>query len=86
LEAGALGEGHIPTDGIREFARLTKPGGNVILVIREEYLEYVKEYAGRLEPLMNKMVEEGIWTQKLRFQVPRYSFNKTGIVFVFTKN
>jgi ubiquinone/menaquinone biosynthesis C-methylase UbiE len=85
-EAGALGEGHIPAEGLREFARLTKSGGNVILVMREEYLEYTTEYAGKLEPLMQQMVQEGIWTQKLRLQIPNYSFNKTGIVFIFTKN
>ena len=84
--AGAFGEGHIPTEGLHEFVRLMKPGGHFILVMREEYLSYVKEYLDRLEPLMDKLVAEGVWTRKLRFQVPNYSFNKTGLVFIFQKN
>ena len=84
--SGAFGEGHIPTDGIRELARICKPGGFVILVMREEYLFYVNEYMNRLEPLMKKMeCEENIWQSVSRLQVENYSFRKNGIVFVFKK-
>ena len=84
--SGAFGEGHIPSEGVRELARICKPGGHVILVIREEYLDYVAEYKDRLEPLMQKMAdEEKTWKSVARMQVENYSFRKNGIVFVYQK-
>ena len=84
--AGSMGEGHIPTNGLREFARVTKPGGFVIIVMREEYLSIVDEYKDRLEPLMKQMESEGVWKIEQRIQVPHYSFNKTGLVFIMRKD
>ncbi|CAF0927183.1 unnamed protein product [Brachionus calyciflorus] len=84
--SGAFGEGHIPTEGIREIARLVKSSGIIILVMRKEYLTDVKDYENRLEPLMNQMIDEKIWFNITRFEVENYSFNKTGIVYVFRKN
>jgi hypothetical protein len=84
--AGAFGEGHIPAEGVVEFARLTKKGGYVILVMRKEYLIYVKEYVDRLVPFMDKLEKDGVWSNVLKIDVPNYSFNKTGIVFIYKKN
>ena len=84
--AGALGEGHIPSEGVNEFARLVKKDGLVIIVMRKEYLTYVKEYVDRLVPMMEKLENEGVWSTVVRLDVPNYSFNKTGIIFVFRKN
>jgi ubiquinone/menaquinone biosynthesis C-methylase UbiE len=84
--AGSMGEGHIPTLGLHEFVRITKSNGYIIIVMREEYLSYVAEYKDRLEPLMNDLQTNGTWSLKLRLQVPNYSFNKTGLIFVFQKN
>lgn len=84
--AGALGEGHIPSEGVNEFARLVKKDGLIIIVMRKEYLSYVKEYTDRLVPMMDKLENEGIWSSVVRLDVPNYSWNKTGIVFVFRKN
>ena len=84
--AGALGEGHIPSEGVNEFARLVKKDGIVIIVMRKEYLTYVKEYIDRLVPMMDKLESDGIWSTIMRLDVPNYSFNKTGIVFVYKKN
>ena len=54
--------------------------------MREEYLSYVEEYKDRLEPLMSKLIDESIWKRQHRLQVPNYSFNKTRLVYIFTKN
>ena len=84
--AGALGEGHIPSEGLREFARITKKDGFVVMVMRKEYLTKVKEYADRLEPLMDKMEAEQVWTKIARIEVPKYSFNNVGVVYIYKKN
>ncbi|XP_076461445.1 methyltransferase-like protein 27 isoform X2 [Babylonia areolata] len=81
--AGGMGEGHIPTSGLYELSRIVKPGGMVCIVMREEYLEHVEEYRGRLENTMRRMEEEGAWTLASRVTVPRYSFDNTGVVFKF---
>lgn len=84
--SGAFGEGHIPCEGVKEIARIIKPNGKIILVMRKEYLSYVKEYENKLEPLISKMVDEGVWSQLARFEVENYSFDKTGLIYVFKKN
>ena len=53
--AGGMGEGHIPISAFDEMIRIVKPGGTVFIVMREEYLTYVKEYVGKLEPSMNEI-------------------------------
>ena len=87
VTAGALGEGHIPCEGIREFARVTRSGGLVVIVMRKEYLSTVEDYKGKLEPLMQRMCdEEAVWSWVARIEVPNYSFDKTGVVYCFRKN
>ncbi|KAI0228373.1 hypothetical protein LSAT2_021147 [Lamellibrachia satsuma] len=85
--AGGMGEGHIPTVDLAEMVRVVKPGllagGCVCIVMREEYLSYVAEYVDRLEPFMQQLVEQGAWTQEERTVVPKYSFGKNGVVFVY---
>lgn len=54
--------------------------------MRKEYLTYVEEYVDRLVPLMDKLEKDGVWTNVVKLDVPNYSFNKTGIVFVYQKN
>lgn len=54
--------------------------------MRKEYLSYVKEYENKLEPLMNGMVDEGVWSKRACFEVENYSFDKTGLIYVFKKN
>lgn len=79
-----MGEGHVPSEGLREFARLTRQHGYVIIVMRKEYLSNVKEYS-ELEPLMQKLVIEKVWSKITCFDVENYSFDKTGIIYVFKK-
>lgn len=58
-------------------------GGLVCIVMREEYLEHVAEYRGRLENTMAEMENMGLWRLQSRVVVPRYFFDHTGIVFKF---
>ena len=85
LLAGSMGEGHIPSNGLREFARVTKSGGLVIVVMRAEYLQIVDDYKNNLEPLMQKMADERIWSLEYKITVPNYSFDKNGLIFIFRR-
>ncbi|OXA44641.1 Williams-Beuren syndrome chromosomal region 27 protein [Folsomia candida] len=73
--AGGMGEGHIPVRGLDEIVRIVKPGGTVFIVMREEYLSYVTEYVGKLEPYMENLLDRAI--------VENYSFGKSGVVFKY---
>jgi len=81
--AGGMGEGHIPVKAVDEMIRVVKPGGTIFIVMREEYLTYVKEYVERLEPYMNELEATGFWKQIGRNIVPEYSFKKNGVVFSY---
>jgi len=81
--AGGMGEGHIPVTGIDEMIRIVKPGGTVFIVMREEYLSYVKDYVNKLEPYMDELAAKGLWKQLGRDVVENYSFNKNGVVFTY---
>lgn len=84
---GSFGEGHIPTEGLRELIRLVKPGGYIINVMRKEYLDYVQDYVGRLEPLMERLEkEENVWSLVTQFEMDYYFSNKVGKAFVHQKN
>ena len=86
MAVGSFGEGHIPSSGIRELARVVKPNGLIMIVMRKEYLSTVSEYSDKLEPLMQTMCFENVWTRVSRIEVPNYSFDKTGVVFIFKKS
>ncbi|XP_067656623.1 methyltransferase-like protein 27 [Haliotis asinina] len=79
--SGGMGEGQIPCHGLYELIRVTKSGGLICIVMREEYLTSVKEYHNRLEPLMKKLEEDGTLKQLSRVVVPRYSFDNNGVVY-----
>jgi SAM-dependent methyltransferase len=81
--AGGMGEGHIPVQAIAEMIRVVKPGGTVVIVMREEYLTYVTEYVDKLEPYMQSLQDKGFWKQVSRVIVPEYSFNKNGVVYTY---
>lgn len=38
-------------------------GGSIFIVMREEYLSYVQEYVGKLEPYMEDLAVKGVWRQ-----------------------
>ncbi|XP_069139662.1 methyltransferase-like protein 27 isoform X2 [Argopecten irradians] len=81
--AGGMGEGHIPCAAVPEMVRIVQPGGYVIIVMREEYLTHVQEYAGRLEECFLKLQNEGKWKRCSRAVVPKYSFDNNGVIFKF---
>ena len=54
--------------------------------MREEYIFYVAEYVDRLEPFMQQLAEKGWWTVEERTVVPKYSFDKNGVIFVYRVN
>ncbi|XP_071091007.1 methyltransferase-like protein 27 [Haliotis cracherodii] len=81
VTSGGMGEGHIPCHGLHELIRITKPGGLICIVMREEYLTHVKEYHERLEPLMKKLEDDGKLKQLSREIVSRYSYDNNGVVY-----
>ncbi|CAG7721033.1 unnamed protein product [Allacma fusca] len=81
--AGGMGEGHIPVQAVDEMIRVVKPGGIVVIVMREEYLSYVQEYVDKLEPYMDDLEAKSQWKRLSRYIVPEYSFNKNGVVFKY---
>ncbi|KAG8240442.1 hypothetical protein J437_LFUL003156 [Ladona fulva] len=81
--AGGMGEGHMPVTAIDEMIRIVKPGGLIVIVMREEYLSYVNEYVNKLEPHLSSLVAEGKCEKVSRTVVPNYCFNKNGVVFVY---
>ncbi|KAK3792845.1 hypothetical protein RRG08_039780 [Elysia crispata] len=81
--SGGMGEGHIPCSGLDELIRVIKPGGIATIVMREEYLRSVAEYRDRLEPRMWELEGQRKWRRLARDLVPGYSFQNTGVVFVF---
>ncbi|CAG5124183.1 unnamed protein product [Candidula unifasciata] len=83
VTSGGMGEGHIPCSGLHELIRVVKPGGLVIIAMREAYLTTVLEYKDRLEPLMQQLEKEGKWETVSRTVVPRYSFENNGVVYIF---
>ncbi|XP_059139128.1 methyltransferase-like protein 27 [Physella acuta] len=80
---GGMGEGHIPCNGMDELVRFVKPGGHVIIVMREEFLTIVAEYKDRLEPHMKNLEQEGKWELVSRTVVPKYFLDYTGVIYIF---
>ena len=54
------------------------------IVMREEYLEHVKEYKDRLEPLFQQWEADGHWKLLSREIVQKYSFDNNGVIFKYS--
>ncbi|KAK3103111.1 hypothetical protein FSP39_016574, partial [Pinctada imbricata] len=80
--SGGFGQGHIPTSALREMARITKPGGYGVIVIREEFLDS-PEYENSLENMMVELENIGIWKKIERSVVPKYFCHKSGVIYRF---
>ncbi|XP_055957022.1 uncharacterized protein LOC130012914 [Patella vulgata] len=81
--SGGMGEGHIPCTGILEMIRIVKPGGIVVIAMREEYLNYVEEYQNKLEPMMEELEKEGVWEKIDRSIYENHFVGKTGVLFLY---
>ncbi|KAJ8316642.1 hypothetical protein KUTeg_005808 [Tegillarca granosa] len=57
--------------------------GIIVIVMRQEYLENTEAYKDKLEPLMKKIENNGLWKKINRRVVEEYSFSKSGIIFVY---
>jgi len=82
VTSGGMGEGHIPYDSLDQLIRVVKPGGLVIIVMREAYLE-ASQYKNLLEPHMADLEERGQWQLISRTIVPEYCFDMTGVLYIY---
>ncbi|XP_045215009.2 methyltransferase-like protein 27 [Mercenaria mercenaria] len=81
--SGGFGEGHIPVSALHEMIRIVRPGGIICIAMREEYLDYVSEYKGTLEPFMQNLERDGKWKLLTKDTITNYAFGKPGVVFQF---
>lgn len=80
---GAMGENHLPVSSVDHMISVTKPGGLVIIVMREENMVTVEAYRDKLEPHMDDLEERGCWTRVTRKVIPNYFCDKDGLVLTY---
>ena len=51
--------------------------------MREEYLEYVSEYKGTLEPFMKNLERDEKWKLLSKDTITDYAFGKSGVIFQY---
>ncbi|XP_078666725.1 methyltransferase-like protein 27 [Branchiostoma floridae x Branchiostoma belcheri] len=78
---GGMVEGHVGCDCLEELIRVTKPGGFVVICMREVNLRKVQEYH-KLEPRMAALQNEGCWEKVSRDVFPNYCEGEDGVIFV----
>ncbi|GFR95826.1 Williams-Beuren syndrome chromosomal region 27 protein [Elysia marginata] len=76
---GAFGPGAIPPSAYPEFIRVTKPGGYILNVMREEYLWTVPQYRDKLQPFLKELEGKGLITQIEWLQYPGHYGDKSGV-------
>ncbi|CAH1257805.1 WBSCR27 [Branchiostoma lanceolatum] len=77
---GGMAEGHVKCDCLEELIRVVKPGGFVVICMRETNLQRVQEYHN-LEPRMGALQREGCWEQVSREVFSNYLDADNGIIF-----
>merc|ERR1712110_80101 len=85
VSAEGFGDRGIPCDALPEIARVTKPGGIIIISLKEEHLHTDGPYMDRLEPTLMALQTEGQWELLSREVTPYYQDNKTGLIFSFRR-
>ncbi|XP_066986484.1 methyltransferase-like protein 27 [Macrobrachium rosenbergii] len=80
--AGGMLEGHIPLKGVEDMIRVTKPGGLIVIVMREAFVHEVEDYKG-LHEYFHSLQEKGNWTKVEVKTKPNYFTGKDGIVFTY---
>ena len=81
--AGGFGPGHIPCAPLIELIRMVKPGGIISLGIRTEFMETVKEYKNRLQPMFDELEALGRWRLLEKVAVQNWFLDFPGIVWVY---
>jgi len=69
--AGLFAPGHVNPDALPEMIRVMKPGGLILLVIREEWLKKSAAHVG-MEDVMKGLELAGKWKQLKRIVIPDY--------------
>ncbi|XP_030852681.1 methyltransferase-like protein 27 isoform X2 [Strongylocentrotus purpuratus] len=81
VTVGTFVPGHLNTSCFQEFARVVKPGGLIVIVMRESYLFDFPEF-NQLDSAVVKLSKNGTWRYLKREWVPNYIGDLPGIIFV----
>ncbi|KAM9353162.1 methyltransferase-like protein 27 [Symphorus nematophorus] len=77
---GALGEGYVPVNVVRELCNAAKPGGYVCMSRVDKKSESGNKYKASLERELQLMEEEGLWARVVAEEMNKY------MVDVFNEN
>ncbi|CAH1251381.1 WBSCR27 [Branchiostoma lanceolatum] len=80
--SGGFLEGNVKCDCLEELIRVVKPGGFVVITMREHNIRTVPEYRN-LEPRMAALQSEGRWEQVSRVIFPNYIEGEEGITYTY---
>eukprot|EP00057_Strongylocentrotus_purpuratus_P002333 XP_003724314.1 PREDICTED: uncharacterized protein LOC577900 [Strongylocentrotus purpuratus] len=81
VTVGTFVPGHLNTPCFPEFCRVVKPGGLIVIVMREAYLFDSPEF-NQLDSAVVKLSKNGTWRYLKREWVPNYIGDLPGIIFV----
>ncbi|XP_072044225.1 methyltransferase-like protein 27 [Amphiura filiformis] len=81
---GSFVPGHLNQSCFPEMIRIVKPGGIIVISMREEYLWTAKEFQNnQLEEAIQDMVAQEKWNLVARKPCEGFFHDKTGVTFVF---
>jgi len=83
VSVGCFCEGHVKANCLPEMARVVKPGGHIVIAMRERWLHTVQDLRENLEPTMQRLHDNGTWKWVTRKVVERYHEDVTGLVYIF---
>lgn len=84
ISIGTFIPGHVNQSAFPEFLRIVKPGGFIIIGMREEFLEMATEYQnGQLDGEMQRLADEKNWEWLQREPIKEFFAAKPGLHFVF---
>ncbi|KAI0209001.1 hypothetical protein LSAT2_006306 [Lamellibrachia satsuma] len=80
--SGGLVSGHVKLDAFEELARITKPGGYIVVSLRDDVRRTVSEYID-LNRTFADYVACGMWEKVSETITENYYMGLDGVVFVF---
>ncbi|PIK36373.1 putative Williams-Beuren syndrome chromosomal region 27 protein [Apostichopus japonicus] len=84
ISIGTFIPGHVNQSAFLEFLRVVKPGGYIVIGMREEFLDVAKEFQnGQLEGEMKRLADEKRWEWVQREAIIEFFAGKPGVHFVF---